>query len=229
MLLRSRQTQTAANNNYIRVAKTTHHKSSLIFQNKTKNKQKQCEWFNRTNNKMLSKKQGGGCPLNVIIPAEGLVRTLTSTSAMSTFITWDHMFFWGTDAPAVFVCLLYAVMCQCRRMFHWLLLPIGEEEVVVVVGTFKERGGESGGSQRGSPRGSGGQMCRIHQTHSPGVTGETHTLWMRDGWAADATSRSTVQPISPTTLRYLSEVTVYVCVRAVCKTVCVCVCWKLNW
>lgn len=56
--------------------------------------------------------------------------------------------------------------------------------------------------QRGPPSrslsGSGGQMCRIHQTHTAGVTGETHTLWMRDGRAGDATPRSTVQQTPPT-------------------------------
>lgn len=37
-------------------------------------------------------------------------------------------------------------------------------------------------------------MCHIHQTHTSRVTGETHSVWMRDGRAEDAAPRSTVRP-----------------------------------
>ena len=37
-------------------------------------------------------------------------------------------------------------------------------------------------------------MCHIHQTHTPRVTGETHSVWMRDGRAEDATPRAILRP-----------------------------------
>lgn len=82
------------------------------------------------------------------------------------------MFFCGTDAPAVFVCIICVIMC------HWLLLYV--HRVVGGAGWGEGRWSKQSGGW-GSFRGSEGQMWRIHQTHSARVTGETHTLWMKDG------------------------------------------------
>lgn len=128
------------------------------------------------------------------------------------FVHVVHAALWNTHSAVfstadmlcrvcVYLCVIMCQWCRTLAITSWQRGPSKQGERV---------GG--GGAPGWSLRGSGGQMCRIHQTHSPRVTGETHTLWMRDGWAADATPRSTVHPIPPFTQWYLPLERLCVCV-----------------